>query len=138
MAREEASRSKLARKQVEHNAKASEKAMKAAEKASVQKCENAIDISGKALTRLQGVRSKLEGLLFEDTTSQEVRKAVLAKRPEFIRTKALQSYVDIRTMTELALRCLSEATVEDIGYGLGDVHSGEKNATEYVKMLSSL
>ena len=90
------------------------------------------------MARLQGLRTKLEGLLFEDGAGQEVREVVLAKRPAFIRTKALQSHVEIRAMTDLALQCLSEATVEDIGYGLDDVRSGEKDATEYVKALGSL
>ena len=137
-AKEDAKKSKLAHKQAEQSAKAMDKAAKAVDKAKSKKRDKAIDISGKALTRLQCLKSKLEGLLFEDQAGETIRAAVLENCPEFARTKGLQSYVTIRTMTELALQCLAEPTVEDIGYELDDVRSGEKDANEYINLLSSL
>ena len=96
-------------------------------------------MSAKALTRPQCLKSKLEGLLFEeDQMDREVRAVVLENCPEFVRTKALQSYVTIRTMTELALQCLAEPTVEEIGYEMEDVRSAEKDGNEYINMLSSV
>jgi flagellar biosynthesis GTPase FlhF len=137
-AKEDAKKSKLAHKHAEQSAKAMDKAMKATEKAKTKQRDNAIEISGKALTRLQCLKSKLEGLLFEDLAGETIRVVVMEKFPEFARTKVMQSYVTIRTMTELALQCLSEPTVDEIGYKMEDIRSAEKDGNESINMLSSL